>query len=220
MRVGRRPLYIGLLIAGLGLIATAWHSVADERARNLGLDLGVEIIGLGLTVSILDWFFERRRLLAEGRRLAWELYYAIERIAWVWQGGPRRLDAEEVIGLLEGARRGHGLSDGTEHLVYGLGVRSRQVLRGEHNTVYALPRLREALEALVALAKARKDYRRSLHPHRVSEALRKALAAVLQILEIEPSFVPDLLIRDRDASPEAQRKRYETELRAHPLVPP
>lgn len=217
--IGRRALYIGFLIAGVTLIGTAWSLETGERGRDLALDLGVEVIGLGLTVGILDWFFERRRLLAEGKRLAWELYYAIERIAWIWQGGPRRLDTEEVVGLLESVGPGDELADETLRLMYGIGIRGRQLLRGEHETVDAMPKLRESLEALGTLPTVHQGRRRTLHPHAVAEALRKALSATLEILQLEPSFVPDLLIRDRDSALRAQQDRYETEFRAHTRGP-
>ena len=52
------------------------------------------IIGIVITVAVVEWFFERRRLQTRGRQLAWDALHAVEHAVWVWQGGPREVESD------------------------------------------------------------------------------------------------------------------------------
>ena len=42
----------------------------DTAAGTLFINLGTEIVGIVITVAVVEWFFERRRLQTRGRQLA------------------------------------------------------------------------------------------------------------------------------------------------------
>jgi hypothetical protein len=203
---------------GLGLIAASWRANPTGLSRSVLLELGVETIGLGLTVAIIDWFVEQRRLSGEARRIAWEVYHSIERVAWVWLGGPHQLDADEVIGLLEGVTNETPPSKETESLLYALGVRARQLLRSESEAVAVTKGLRDTLTDLSSFHSLRRRTG-TVRPVYLSEVLTGSLNQILKILGLEAEFVPARLIRDRDAGIRSQSRRYRMEARAYTPVP-
>ena len=70
----------------------------DTSYGTLFINLGTEIIGIVITVAVVEWFFERRRLLTRGRQLAWDSLHATQTAVWVWQGGPREMETDELLG--------------------------------------------------------------------------------------------------------------------------
>lgn len=104
-----------LLVAALILWASFVVGV-DTNAGTLFINLGTEIVGIVITVAVVEWFFERRRLQNRGRQLAWDALHAIEHAVWVWQGGPRQMDTDEVLGVLNAVTRDDPLPDFTEGL--------------------------------------------------------------------------------------------------------
>lgn len=190
----------GLLIAAPRLMGLPWSG------GNALVDLGSEMLGLALTVSILDWFFEQRRVQAEGRRLAWEVFHDIERVAWVWQGGPLRLETDELLGILHAASASDRFASCTEGLLLTLGIRSRELLKGERRPVRAVPGLGEALEELSGLARIGEA--RKLSAESVRNALLAGTRRLAEILDLSAPHMPARLIRDRSVDVGEQERRY------------
>jgi len=193
----------------LGSAAIAWGLLREGAPpfANVLLDLGVETIGLALTVAVVDWYLERRRLQAAGRRLAWHTFHAIERIVWVWQGGPPRLDTGEVLSLLQDADRQGEVAQGTESLLLGLAVESRRLLKADKDAVEALSGLEGCLGDLTLFANVAHEGRTPSVGSIISTLLdvTKRLAKLLDLSA--DSVVPARLIRARDPSLEAQASR-------------
>lgn len=193
---------LGVAAIVWGLLGTgtpSWDAVVVE--------LGVEAIGLALTVAVVDWYLERRRLHAAGRRLAWQVFHSIERIVWVWQGGPPRLDTGEVLSLLQDADRQGRLAPGTESLLLGLAVESRRLLKADRDAVDAVAGLEGCLGDLTLFTNVAHEGRAPSVGSMVSTLLdvTKRLAKLLGLSA--DSVVPARLIRGRDPSPEAQASR-------------
>ena len=170
------------------------------------VDLGSEILGLALTVSILDWFFEQRRLRADGRRLAWDAFHDIERAVWVWQGGPFRLETEDLLGLLSGVSDDDEFATCTERLLLGLGIRSRELLKGERRAISTVPGLAEALGELASLGRIGEGRKPSARA--VQAALESSARSLAEILDLSAPFTPARLIRDRSADVDEQERRF------------
>lgn len=193
----------------LGVAAIVWGLLGTGRPSWDGVlvELGIEAIGLALTVAVVDWYLERRRLHAAGRRLAWQVFHSIERIVWVWQGGPPRLDTGEVLSLLQDADRQGELAPGTESLLLGLAVESRRLLKADREAVDALNGLEGCLGDLTMFTNVAHEGRTPSVGSVVSTLLdvTKRLARLLDLGA--DSVVPARLIRGRDPSVEAQASR-------------
>jgi len=55
------------------------------------MNLGTEIVGITLTVAIVEALLEKRARSDEARRIAWNVMHDIDHAVWVWQGGGRSL---------------------------------------------------------------------------------------------------------------------------------
>ena len=207
-RHGRLAVALGFALVGTALILTprlmGWPAAGSSPL----VDLGSEMLGLALTVSILDWFFEQRRLRADGRRLAWEVFHDVERVVWVWQGGPFRLETDELLGLLGGVEKDASVAPCTERMLLGLGIRGRELLKGERQAVSTVPGLAEALTELGGLARIGEGKKPS--PEAIRNALTSATRALAEILDLSAPHMPARLIRDREGDIAAQEARYET----------
>ena len=118
----------------------------DTSYGTLFINLGTEIIGIVITVAVVEWFFERRRLLTRGRQLAWDSLHATQTAVWVWQGGPREMETDELLGVLNAVHEDDPLPDFTEGLFLNVGTRSRRLLNNDPQAVAALPGYMDALE--------------------------------------------------------------------------
>ena len=61
-----------------GIIWLAFFVGAETPRGNLLINLGTEIVGIVITVAVVEWFFEKRRHNTRGRQLAWEALHALE----------------------------------------------------------------------------------------------------------------------------------------------
>ena len=205
-RRGRVAVALGFATAGaLLVLAPRFLGWAWSGGGTL-VDLGSEFLGLALTVSILDWFFEQRRLGSDGRRLAWEIFHDVERTVWVWQGGPLRLETDELLGLLKGVSVNDQFAPCTEGRLLRLGIRSRELLKGERHALSAIPGLSRALGELGGLARIGEGRRPSAEA--VRDALLTSASTLAEILDLSAPFVPARLIRDRSADLPAQERRH------------
>ena len=80
------------LAVAAGILGWSVYIGADTSAGTILGNLGTELVGIVITVAVVEWFFERRRHQTRGRQLAWDALHAIEHAVWVWQGGPRESD--------------------------------------------------------------------------------------------------------------------------------
>ena len=195
-----------LLLAVLILWA-AFVVGTDTDLGNLFVNLGTEIIGIVITVAVVESFLERRRLFNRGRQLAWDALHATQSAIWVWQGGPREMDTDEVLGVLKAVREDDPLPDFTEGLFLNVGTRSRRLLNNDPQAVAALPGFMNALEHLARLSAIR-DGRAPMPPRKVADILEEGTTALAQALGQPTERHLASLIRYRDPSVESQERRH------------
>ena len=195
-----------LLLAVLILWA-AFVVGTDTDLGNLFVNLGTEIIGIVITVAVVESFLERRRLFNRGRQLAWDALHATQSAIWVWQGGPREMDTDEVLGVLKAVREDDPLPDFTEGLFLNVGTRSRRLLNNDPQAVAALPGFMNALEHLARLSAIR-DGRAPMPPRKVADILDEGTTALAQALGQPTERHLASLIRYRDPSVESQERRH------------
>ncbi len=207
MNVLRIALVGGFLsIAGVMLWASFLLGV-ETSTGTLLVNLGTEIMGIVITVAVVEWFFERRRLQTRGRQLAWDALHAVEHAVWVWQGGPREMDTDEVRGILNSVGSDDPLPDFTEGLFLNIGTRSRRLLNNDPDAVAAVPGFMNGLEHLARLSAIR-DGKEPMKPTKVADILDEGTGELARALgkPIERHLAS--LIRYRDPSEESQERRH------------
>jgi hypothetical protein len=204
-----------LVIAGV-VIWLAFLMGPDTSAGNLFTNLGTEIIGIVITVAFVEWLFERRRLQNRGRQLAWDALHAVEHAVWVWQGGPRQMDTDEVLGILNAAGDDDPLPDFTEGMFLGIGTRSRRLLDNDPQAVSAVPGFMNGLEQLARLSAIR-DGKSSMAPRKVADILEEGTRELARALGRPTERHLASLIRYRDPSLPSQERRHSGGRGGNPL---
>ena len=194
-----------LLVAALIL----WLSFVigvNSSAGTLFINLGTEIVGIVITVAVVEWFFERRRLQTKGRQLAWDSLHAVEHAVWVWQGGPREMDTDEVLGVLDAATGDDPLPDFTEGLFLNIGTRSRRLLTNDPDAVSAVPGFMTGLGHLARLSGMRDG--KPMPSRKLADILEEGTGALAKTLGKPTERHLASLIRYRDPAVESQERRH------------
>lgn len=180
-------------------VETSWGS--------LFVNLGSEIIGIVITVAVVEWFFERRRLHNRGRQLAWDALHTVEHAVWVWQGGPREMDTDEVRGILNAVHEDDPIPDFTEGLFLSIGTRSRRLLNNDPAAVAAVPGFMNGLEQLARLS-ALRDGKGGMPSRKIADILDEGTAELAKALGKPTERHLASLIRYRDPTAESQERRH------------
>lgn len=197
----------GFLVLAGGVIWTAFLVGADTPRGNVLVNLGTEIVGIVITVAVVEWFFEKRRHHTRGRQLAWDTLHAVESAVWVWQGGPRQMESDEILGLLSKADDDDPLPDFSEALFLSIGTRSRRLLTNDPQGIAAVPGFMNALEELARLASIR-DGKVRMPSRKLADIVEEATRLLARALGQPTERHLASLIRYRDPTVEAQERRY------------
>lgn len=196
----------GFLVIALAIIAVPFVVEVERSTEGLLVNLGTEIIGIVITVAVVEWFFERRRLQNRGRQLAWDALHAVEHAVWVWQGGPREMDTDEVLGVLNAVHGEDPLPDFTEGLFLALGTRSRRLLSNDPDAVGAVPGFMNGLEHLARLS-AMRDGDARMPSHKLADIVEEGTTELARALGQPTERHLASLIRYRDPTVESQKRR-------------
>lgn len=197
----------GFLVLAVGILSISFLFGVDTSMGTLLINLGTEIIGIVMTVAIVEWFFERRRLQNRGRQLAWDSLHALEHAVWVWQGGPREMDTDEVLGVLNAVGSNDAIPDFTEGLFLNIGTRSRRLLNNDPQAVQAMPGFMDGLEHLARLS-AMRDGKDPMPARKVADILDQGTSSLAKALGKPTEMHLSSLIRFRDPSLESQERRH------------
>lgn len=203
----RATVAVGFLVLSAVMVWRAFVVGAESDEGALFINLGTEIFGILITVALVEWLFERRRLQDRARELAWSIFHALERAVWVWQGGPRQLGGDALLGLIHGIDKNDALPQFTRTLLVTLGSQSREALDKEASAIRLLPGLKPSLEDLTSL-RALTDGDSAVSIRMVAEVLESATGGIARVLNLSAQPIPAALIRYRDSSEEAQEERY------------
>ncbi len=195
------------LIISASLIWLAFFLGADTPKGTLFINLGTEIFGILVTVAVVEWFFERRRLQDRGRELSWRLYHSLERVVWIWQGGPQQAGSEELLGIISGIRSDDPVPRFTRTLLVNLGMQAREAIDKEAAAVASLVGLKDSVEDMQSLRSLR-DGDSAVSVRMVAEILEASATGLARVLGQSTQRLPSGLIRYRDPSEEAQQQRY------------
>ena len=198
-----------LVVAALVLISPFILPGVDVNSSTgtLLINLGTELVGIVMTVAVVEWFFERRRLQTRGKQLAWDALHAVEHAVWVWQGGPREMDTDEVRGILNAVNAEDPIPDFTEGLFLNIGTRSRRLLNNDPDAVSSVPGFMNGLEHLARLSSMR-DGARAMAARKVADIVDEGTSDLAKALGKPTERHLANLIRFRDPSVESQERRH------------
>jgi hypothetical protein len=198
-----------LLIAALVMLSPFLMPGVEVESQTgtLLINLGTELVGIVMTVAVVEWFFERRRLQTRGKQLAWDALHAVEHAVWVWQGGPREMDTDEVRALLNAVGKEDPLPDFTEGLFLNIGTRSRRLLNNDPEAVSAVPGFMNGLEHLARLSAIR-DGTHPMAPRKVADIVDEGTSDLAKALGKPTERHLASLIRFRDPSVGSQERRH------------
>ncbi|NIW35178.1 MAG: hypothetical protein GWN32_00935 [Gemmatimonadetes bacterium] len=195
-----------LVVTGI-LVLIAYQLQSGTRAYDLILNLAIEVFGILITLAVVDWMLEWRRRQERARNLAWAILHSVERACWVWQGGPRRLDSDELLGLIKGIDSDDEMKPFTRSLLVGVGSRAREALNREAPSIRTLSGLEAALKEFTSL-NSLAERQSSVSIRLVAEVLEFGVLGLARILGLPSQPMPSSFVRGRDASREAQQQRY------------
>lgn len=198
---------LGFLLAAAALTWGAFVTGTETNVGALYINLGTEIFGILITVALVEWLFERRRLQDRAREMAWGIFHTLERAVWVWQGGPRQLGTDALLGLIHGIKKNDPLPQFTRTLLVNLGTQSREALDKEASAIRLIPGMKAALDDLTSL-RALTDGDSAVSIRMVAEVLESATVGLARVLSLSAQPIPAALVRYRDSAEEAQEERY------------
>jgi hypothetical protein len=189
------------------LIAASTLPIVNPALREILGNVGTEIFGILVTIALVDWVLEKRRRQDRARELAWGVLHSIEHSVWVWQGGPRQMGTNELLGIVSGIKKQDHLEPFTEGLFLYVGLQCRSILQKEASAVKSLAGLSGTLEDLVSLATIR-DLPESTRIRTVSEILEASVTGLARLLGQATERMPSGLIWYLDATADGQTERY------------
>jgi hypothetical protein len=199
---------VAVLLLALLLLFEAFDPAFSGRMSDLLLNVGTELIGIALTVVVIDILLEQRRLREEARRIATNVLNDLDHHVWVWQGGARGFDLAELSALLHSVAPDSSLPPFTQNLFLTLGSRSNNTLRTSPEVMAASPELRNGLEKLSELVSMR-DTDHHMPPEKIAALLREALPLLTSVAGL---IIPETEVMApmtyRETTGEAQEWRH------------
>ena len=199
-----------LAVVALLIVLIAWFSTRDESSLvDLMFNLGAEIIGIAMTVAIVDWLIERNKMADEAQRLAWRMLHEIDQAVWVWQGGRQEFHLDELAALIDLVAEADDPVESTQDLFVNLGRTASDSLRLNAKLVRTDKQLRDALDCLTGLAQMR-ALRGRMPRSYIVEALRRAVESLASVTgQAIHSGTFGVAKIFWDATPAAQNERYQ-----------
>jgi hypothetical protein len=208
LKVTRLVLAITLVVVAGVLVLAAFLLEGGGRGSELLMGLATEVFGIIVTLAIVDWMLERRRRQERARDLAWATLHFVERAVWVWQGGPRRVSTDELLGIVQGIDASDELQPFARSLLAAVGTRSLEILDREEASLETVAGLADALRELSSLHSLA-NARASISIALVTEVLQYGIQRLARVLGLSSQPMPSALIGQRSAAADAQEERYE-----------
>jgi hypothetical protein len=126
----------------------------------------------------------------------------------VWQGGPRRVTTDELLGIVHGIDKDDEMQPVARALLAAVGTRSLEILDREVASVETIQGLADVLRELSSLH-GLSNQRSSVSIALVTEILQYSVQKLARILGLPGQAMPSALIGQRNAASDAQDERYE-----------
>ena len=182
-------IYIAILFLSFSffLIALSLKSNPNISLVDIYLNLGTELIGIVLTILIVDWLLERKRAREEMKKIALNGLSKINYAVWIWQGCPRDLNISILYSFLSETSNNDKLSVSTQNLIIQLANTSEETITLNPEAVNSNKILNQALKELSSLAKMR-DTNNVLSPKSIANCLASVILKFADVLKIKNIF--------------------------------
>lgn len=197
-------MWLRMAVALLAVVVGGLLAASDYAVRS---SIGTEVIGIAITVAIVDALFELRRKQVEARSLARRILSQLDYTVWVWQGGRRDSSIYELNALLRMIDPDDDVTDSTAELIFLLGCEAQSALELQEDIVRVSRDLRHGLKALKPLVSMR-DPGHRLSVSAIQTQCQSAAAKLARVAGVETIWISSKpRIRLRDPSFEEQIRR-------------
>jgi hypothetical protein len=201
-------LALATLAVAAFLVTEVLSDSLSSRLSDLCLNLATELLGIFVTILVIDWLLDRRSLGESARSVALAALHELDHHVWVWQGGARNFDMAELHQLLDSVGERDPLPPFTQNLFLTLGSRAADTLRIRRGEVAVNRHLKGGLELLSKLT-AMRDGADHLPPKQVADILLQATQLLGMAAEVSVDssavWIPE---QYRGASVEQQEWRH------------
>jgi hypothetical protein len=125
----RNKLVVGAFIAVALFIIVPFMPQHKGEVDDLFMNLASEMLGIIITVAIIDQLLDQEGKRDSERRLAWHFLNSVDHAVWIWQGGARGLNLGELSYLLTRVEDSDPLPDFTENRFLNIGGEAGATLR-------------------------------------------------------------------------------------------
>jgi hypothetical protein len=145
-----------LSVAGaITLIYPALAPTSSLTRDDFFLNLGTEILGIAVTIGMVEWLLERQRRRERAREITWHALHELDHAVWVWQGGSRSFNLAELWALLAAASPSDPVAAETGNLLFNIGALAENTLRVDEDNVRTNKALCSGLTMLTCLMELR-----------------------------------------------------------------
>jgi hypothetical protein len=145
-------LFVSSLLIGYTLKTDPIISIND-----FFLNLGTEIIGIVLTVAIVDWLFDRKKKIDEVKKISWRALHLIDHAIWVWKGGSREFDINELCFLIDDINENDDLPRFTQNMLIQIASKSENEILCNSDIISSNKYLEKAMISLKEISQIRDD---------------------------------------------------------------
>jgi hypothetical protein len=157
----------------------AYNTNADLTGADFLLNLATEIVGIVITVLIIDWLIERKNNAEKALKISWDVLHEIDHAIWVWQGGGREFDVYEMKNLINKIDKEDPLPRFMQNLLLRIGSASSNTLRKSGDIVSRNKKLEKGLNELKKLSEMR-DNSDAMPKDSIREILNEGTDLLLQ----------------------------------------
>jgi hypothetical protein len=198
------------VLAGAALVIVTIQS-SEVKVSEVMAGFAIEAIGILVTVGFVDLLLERDRMRERAKVLAWNMITTVDHAVWVWQGGSRRLDLGELVGLITLIDDRDPRPSVTENLLLRIGDVCQSIVQMRDPAVTMNKDYLAGFEALAKLSYFRDSPISSPANHELQSHLRSGVESLLIGLELAkgPASMPEArdLENKRDPSEAGQNYR-------------
>lgn len=207
-------MWFRFMVAGafsfLGFLAILWGTrIGVESPEGaVWLNVGTEVIGIAITVAIVDALFELTRRQAEARALARRILGELDYAVWVWQGGRRDSSLFELRGLLRSIQATDPIAPCTAELLFSLGCEAQGALSWQEDVVKVNRHLHVALNKLEFLT-ALRDSDRRFSVEMIQSRLHSATVDLAHAAGLNTNWSsrrPEVELRDSSVDQQMRRR--------------
>ncbi|MGJ9420781.1 hypothetical protein ACHAC9_24010 [Massilia sp. CMS3.1] len=146
------------VLAAVVTLAFVYMGGFSPETSGILANLGTGFFGTATTVLVVDWLYERRAADDQCKSLAFSILLELDHAVWVWQGGSRAFNLDELYSNIIGAEVGDPLPNYTQNLFMRLGTKCATNLNLKASDLKLHPPLATSLGTLAELELIRDYY--------------------------------------------------------------